>query len=93
MTKSRSFAPVDPEAAAPAPPPFPLLPFALTAYADHLSRDYVSYWEHAQAPPAWSEATPSLDMFNGMNQALYALVWAPLEAAMVRAQDRAPPRP
>jgi hypothetical protein len=91
MTVSRSFAP-RPEAqdrAAPPPPVFPLLPFAYTAYAEHCSRDYADYVARLANPDERSPAPADvlgLDMISDMNQAFFALVWAPMGVALGRAQ-------
>ena len=91
MTASRSFAParspLDGEDSAP-PPVFPLLPYALTAYAEHCSRDVadqVDKLAHADAHLAPEDAL-GLHMLSEMNQAFFALVWAPFGAAISRTQ-------
>jgi len=92
MTESRSFAPAaefaDDEDRAAAPPPFPLLPYACTAYAAHCTRDYADYMDrlvHAEEP--WvAEETLGLQMVSQMNQAFFALVLGPLGAAMSQAR-------
>ena len=87
MTASRSFAPRgDVEDAAP-PPVFPLLPYAYMAYAEHCSHDYAHYVDklaHVDEHPLRSQEALGLDMLNDMNQAFFALVWAPLGAAIGR---------
>jgi hypothetical protein len=91
MTASRSFGPrqgpIEDEQSAP-PPVFPLLPYAFTAYAEHCSRDVadqVDKLAHADEHLAAEDAL-GLHMLTEMNQAFFALVWAPLGAAMSRRQ-------
>jgi hypothetical protein len=95
MTASRSFAP----AKAPqqnddrAPPPvFPLLPYALTAYAAHCSRDvadHVDKLAHADERLGAEDAL-GLHLLSEMNQAFFSLVWAPFGAAMSRTRIEHP---
>jgi hypothetical protein len=71
-----------------APPPvFPLLPYAYTAYVEHCSHDYARYVDslaHVDERPLDSQAALGFDMLTNMNQAFFALVWAPLGAAIGR---------
>ncbi len=87
MTASRSFAPIDRAGQDGAPPPvFPILPFAYTAYAEHCSHDvadYVDRLAHVDERLAPDEAL-GLHMLTEMNQAFFALVWAPFGAAISR---------
>jgi hypothetical protein len=91
MTASRSFAPAKPlqqdEDHAP-PPVFPLLPYAFTAYAEHCSRDVADHVDKmAHADERWgAEDALGLQMLTEMNQAFFALVWAPFGAAISRTQ-------
>jgi hypothetical protein len=91
MTASRSFAPEQGEDDAP-PPVFPLLPFAFTAYAEHCSRDVADQVDKiAHADERWgAEEALGLHMLTEMNQAFFALVWAPLDAAIRSADTRRP---
>ena len=97
MTASRSFEPVDqdvddaPDDLAAAPPVFPMLPFAYMAYAEHCSHDYADYVDkmvHADQKPVAAEDVLGLQMLTDMNRAFFALVWAPLGAAISRTQAR-----
>jgi hypothetical protein len=86
MTASRSFAP--PEDRVPPPPVFPLLPYAFTAYAEHCSRDVaeqVDKLAHADQRLDAKDAL-GLNMLTDMNQAFFALVWAPFGAALNRVE-------
>lgn len=92
MTASRSFAP-RPSLEDGAPPPvFPLLPYAFTAYAEHCSRDVADQVDKlAHADERWgAEEALGLHMLTEMNQAFFALVWAPFGAAINRAEIRGP---
>lgn len=85
MTASRSFAPIDGEAA----PVFPMLPFAYMAYAEHCSRDYAGYVDklaHADEQPLAAEDVLGLNMLSDMNLAFFQMVWAPLGAMMPSAR-------
>lgn len=88
MTASRSFAPVTDQDDAPPPPVFPLLPYAFTAYAEHCTHDIADQVGRlAQPERRWAaEEALGLHMLTEMNQAFFALVWAPLGAAMDRAR-------
>ncbi len=95
MTSNRSFAPPD-EAGEAAPHPFPMWPFAFTAYAEHCSRDYGGYLERlAKADDALAviraEEALGLDLLSDINQAFYAMVWAPFGAVMKAGTEPAPP--
>ena len=89
MTATRSFAPrAEAPDRAPPPPVFPILPFAYTAYAEHLSRDYADYvarLAQADERPVAPADVLGLDMINDMNKAFFSLVWAPMGAAIERA--------
>jgi hypothetical protein len=101
MPVSRAFSPLvgrDAESATDSPPPhpFPMWPFALTAYADHCSRDYGDYLDRLSkaddaAAVVRAEEAFGLNLLSDINQAFYALVWAPLDAAAAAAPRRAPP--
>jgi hypothetical protein len=95
MTASRSFASdqdsLQDEDRAP-PPVFPLLPFAFTAYAEHCSRDVANHVDklaHADEHLAAEDAL-GLHMLTEMNQAFFALVWAPFGAAISRSRIERP---
>jgi hypothetical protein len=97
MSVSRSFAPIPP-ADPSAPPAFPSWPFAFTAYADHCQRDYSSYLERlSKADDALAviqaEETLGLNLLAEMNQAFYAMVWAPLGMAMGATGGQTTPAP
>jgi len=88
MTASRSFAPSEGslQDRAPAPPVFPLLPYAFTAYAEHCSRDVANQVDklaHADEHLGAEDAL-GLGMLTEMNQAFFTLVWGPFGAAMSR---------
>lgn len=88
MTASLSL-PADAEMQEPAPPVFPLLPFAYTAYVEHCSHDYAHYvakLAHADEKPMEAQDALGLRMLTDMNQAFFSLVWAPLGAAVSRSQ-------
>ena len=95
MTASRSFAPSegspqDEDRAA--PPVFPLLPFAFTAYAEHCSRDVANHVDrlaHADERLEPEDAL-GLHMLTEMNQAFFSLVWAPFGAAISRSRIERP---
>jgi hypothetical protein len=98
MTASRSFAPklpVDAEddvAAAP-PPVFPLLPYACTAYVEYCSRDFAEHMDklsHTDERVKPEDAL-GLTMLTDMNQAFFAMVWAPLGKAMSQAGTTSTP--
>lgn len=97
MTVTRSFAPRNTGSGETAPPPpFPMWPFAFTAYADHCSRDYGDYLDRlAKADDAaaviQAEETLSRNLFTDMNQAFYAMIWAPWGAAMTFAPEQPTP--
>ena len=101
MTTSRSFAsvrPSDPPSDLGAPPAFPSWPFAFTACADHFQRDYSNYLERlSKADDALAviqaEETLGLNLLSEMNQTFYAMVWAPLGAAMGAGDGKTPPAP
>jgi hypothetical protein len=83
------------DAAAP-PHAFPMWPYACMAYAERCSRDYAQYVERlAKADDAAAvieaEETLGLNLFTDMNQAFFALVWAPFEAAAAVAGDPSAP--
>jgi hypothetical protein len=87
MTASRSFAPKEDQDRAP-PPVFPLLPYAFTAYAEHCQRDVahqVDKLAHADQHMEPEDAL-GLHMLTEMNQAFFALVWAPFGAVMSRSR-------
>jgi hypothetical protein len=89
MTASRSFAPPEGQDRAPPPPVFPLLPYAFTAYAEHCSRDVahqVDKLAHADQRRLDAQDALGLNMLTDMNQAFFALVWAPFGAALNRAE-------
>jgi hypothetical protein len=93
MTVTRSSAPSNVGAGEAAPPPFPMWPYAFTAYADHCSRDYGDYLDRlAKADDAvaviQAEETLGLNLLTDMNQAFYALIWNPWRAAMASAGGR-----
>jgi len=95
MTASRSFAParspLQDQDSAP-PPVFPLLPYAFTAYAEHCSRDVANQVDRLAHADERLEAEDALGlhMLTEMNQAFFALVWAPFGAAMSRARTEHP---
>ena len=83
------------DAAAP-PHAFPMWPYAFMAYAQHCSRDYSDYVDRlAKANDAASvfqaEEALGLNLLSDMNQAFFALVWAPFEAAAAAGGE--PPAP
>jgi hypothetical protein len=91
MTVSASPQKASADAAAP-PHAFPMWPFAFMAYAEHCSRDYSDYVERlAKAKDAGAviqaEEALGLNLLTDMNQAFFALVWAPFEAAGAVAGD------
>jgi hypothetical protein len=90
MTATRSFAPrAEAQDRVPPPPVFPILPFAYTAYAEHVSRDYADYvarLAHADERPVAAGDVLGLDIISDMNKAVFSLVWAPMGAAIERAR-------
>jgi hypothetical protein len=99
MTVTRSFASPHMASADAAAPPhaFPMWPYAFMAYAEHCSRDYSDYVGRlAKAPDATAviqaEEALGLNLLTDMNQAFFALVWAPFEAAAAVAGDPPVPR-
>ena len=102
MPVSRCFSPLvgnDAESATASPPyPFPMWPFALTAYADHCARDLGDYIDRLSkaddvAAVVRAEEAFGLNLLSDINQAFYALVWAPLDAAAATAARRGPTEP
>jgi len=78
MTSSRSFAPRDAEGN-PVPPVFPMLPFALMAYAEQCAREYAAQADRtAHTDELWgAEEALGLRMLGEMNLAFLSLMWSP----------------
>jgi hypothetical protein len=97
MTVTRSFASAHQASTDAAPPhAFPMWPYACMAYAERCSRDYADYVDRlAKADDAaavlQAEEALGLNLLTDLNQAFFALVWAPLEAA--EAATGEPPAP
>jgi hypothetical protein len=94
MNEHRSFAPGTDRAST---PPFPMWPYAFTAYADHCSRDVIDYVDRlTQAEAALaliaSEDNLGLSLLADMSEAFRAMVWGSFAAtaAAVAAVDHAP---
>jgi hypothetical protein len=87
MTASRSFAtaiPADDDDIAAAAPVFPLLPYACTAYVEYCSRDFADHMDKLSHTDErlQPEDALGLTMLTDMNQAFFAMVWAPFDKAM-----------
>jgi hypothetical protein len=99
MTVTRSFASAHKAStAAPAPHAFPMWPYACMAYAEHCSRDYADYVNRLTrandaAAVLQAEEALGLNLLTDMNQAFFALVWAPLDAAEAATGEPAAPAP
>jgi hypothetical protein len=73
-------------------------PYAFMAYAEHCSRGYSDYVDRvAKARDAaavlQAEEALGLNLLTDMNQAFFALVWAPLEAAAATTGEPPAPAP